>query len=367
MPTRTRKQSHQSKMYSLKKTQANTRRTRKEDTRIERIIKKEETRIKEKLNAEKKEAQQHTRNIALHLALMTNPKNMAMSLRGVSKEFTRNATVLAAKHGNLLIQYAAHGNLANVQRMVNAPEFKLQKNSPRAYINLVRDVCSLAFMEACRESDKEGHSEVARYLMRLASEPVPRVDPTIENHFALRYVCITGDVELFRMLMSWRGPAGERMNPAADDNECIKLACYEKEPAIVAGLLADERVDPTVNDQEPLRTAIMYSMIHNTSAIVELLLDWKPVDPANKDFVDPRIHDNILIRMVAYKGRSNLVELLLRWRHTVNGEVLFVDPRVNDNEALREADKKEHEHIIRRLLAWEGPNGERVDPTVIGR
>jgi len=293
--------------------------------------------------------QKERRELALQLAMTGNPANFALSMRGVSKTHTRNATVLAAKHGKLLIEYASHGRAQDVQRMLDAPEFKLQTNSPQKYVAILRNVGTRAFVAACEKN----HMDVVRILMR--TEPVPRVDPTFSEDIALRIACRDGNVELFHMLMGWRGADGRRVNPATMNNTCITLACAAKSPEIVARLLADERVNPTV-EQEPIRIAVETEQ----SDIVEMLLQWKSPNP--RVFVDPRYQGNLLFMIAVSRHQPGIVRSLLAWRHTVDDEVLFVDPTVNDNYAIKKADAKGYLSIEKMLLDWVGPNGERVYP-----
>lgn len=319
-------------MGTLRASQASKRRETRREEQMERTLRREQEAI-----------QKERRNLALQLAMTGNPANFAISMRGVSKMYTRNATVLAAKHGKLLIEFASHGRAADVQRMMDAPEFNLQTNSPQRYVTILRNVCSRAFVAACETN----HMSVVRILMRAATEPIPRVDPTFSEDMALRIACRDGNVELFHMLM--RMP----VNPATMNNTCISLACAARSPEIVAGLLADPRVDPTVN-QEPLRIAVEMEQ----PELVGMLLQWRSPNPAQ--FVDPRYGGNVLILIAVSRHQPAIVRHLLAWRHTIDGEVLFVDPTVNDNYALRKADAKGYVSIEKMLLDWEGPNGERV-------
>jgi hypothetical protein len=325
-------------MGTLKATQTSKRReTRRQET------------VAQELRAVQETIQKERRELALQLAMTGNPANFALSMRGVSKGYTRNATVLAAKHGKLLIEYASHGRAQDVQRMLDSPEFKLQSNSPQKYVSILRNVGSRAFVAACEKH----HMDVVRILMRAATEPVPRVDPTVSEDIALRIACRDGNVELFHMLMGWRGADGRRVNPATMNNTCMSLACAAKSPEIVAGLLADERVNPTV-EQEPIRIAVETEQ----SDIVEMLLQWKSPNP--REFVDPRYQGNLLFMIAVSRHQPGIVRSLLAWRHTIDDEVLFVDPTVNDNYAIKKADAKGYVSIENMLLDWEGPNGERV-------
>jgi len=74
--------------------------------------------------------------------------------------------------------------------------------------------------------------------------------------------CVSGNTETVKLLI-----ADERVNPAAWDNEAIRLASWYGNTKIVKLLLADERVDPTANDNY----AIRWASENGNTEIVKLL------------------------------------------------------------------------------------------------
>ena len=313
--------------------------------------------------------QRERRNLALQLALSGNPANFAIGLRGVSKTFTRNATVLAAKHDTLLKEYASRGKLQEVRRMMETPEFKLQPSSPMRYVLIVRNACTSAFIAAC----ESGQVDVVRYLLLAANEEVPRVDPTSGDNKAIRVACEKGNVELFTMLMNWIGPGGRRVDPTAENNECICIASEHGYTEIVAGLLADKRVDATANNQTPLRQAVS----ENHVQIVQLLLKWKGTFTEQKEntgedvlvrkAVDPTIMDNLMIQVASLNDRKEIVRMLLSWQDPLVEEgrhARFVDATAHQNISISYSSSQGFLDVVNALLDWEGPNGLRVDPAV---
>jgi hypothetical protein len=328
-------------MGLLKKKQAETRRIRKST----------EKQQKEREEAAKKE-QMERRNLALRLAMLTNPYNVALPLRGTVRNLKEAGTILAAKYGKLLIEYASRGKLQEVKQCMNRPEFKLQLNSPKEYVTHIRNICSQAFVEAYRKRQMD----VVTYLFQTTMEPVPRVDPTFDNNSAIRNACYYQDIELFNMLMDWRGSNGERVDPSTENNVCIEQAVSNRNFRMVKRLLADERVDPTSNTHESLQIAVNIE----EPGMVKMLLDWRG---SKGQFVDPTIFHSLLLIYAVKDNQPAIVRMLLQWRHTDGDTVLFVDPREDDAKSLRKASEKGYLTVVNMLLAWRGPNGERVDPT----
>ena len=122
-----------------------------------------------------------------------------------------------------------------------------------------------------------------------------------------------------------------------DVTDVFTLAVSYGMYVLVAELLGDPRIDPTVNGNEAIITA---SEMGRTK-IAELLV----ADPR----VDPSDMENKAIRMAAKNGRTEAVALLL------------TDPRVDpsdcDNEALRNAHENGHTWTLSLLL-----RDPRVDP-----
>lgn len=127
-------------------------------------------------------------------------------------------------------------------------------------------------------------------------------------------------------------------NPGAYDNLLIrKFASNPKSSAVVEILLRQPWVNPSVNDNEPIRTAAKYGIFET----VRLLLQHPAVDPS--------VNDNEPIRIAAKYGHTKVVDCLLKHK--------AVDPAALKNDALRMAIDEGHYDTVRCLL--EDP---RVDP-----
>jgi hypothetical protein len=116
---------------------------------------------------------------------------------------------------------------------------------------------------------------------------------------------LEGRTEVVRALL-----ADPRVDPAADNNEAIRMAAWRGHAEVVRALLADPRVDPGVNDNDALRTASLYGF----AEVVRALL----ADPR----VDPVAKNNKAIRVASFYGRTEVVRALL------------ADPRVDPVVAI---------------------------------
>jgi hypothetical protein len=136
--------------------------------------------------------------------------------------------------------------------------------------------------------------------------------------------------EILQLLMS---------NGEFDATSVLKHAVFRQKPQIVRVLLDNERVDPTVENNEALISAIEIGDIE----IFKMLLNDKRVDPsANRNYA---------LRTAAYEGEDEIVMLLLMDRRT--------DPTDANNDAWQAA-VEGNKFTVVDLLLQDG----RVDPTV---
>lgn len=121
-----------------------------------------------------------------------------------------------------------------------------------------------------------------------------------------------------------------RLKPHDENNKAIQYACELKRYEIVDILLKDDRVDPTVRFNIPIRRAAQKGF----TKIVERLLQHP--------LVDPSALDNLAIAEAAKGGHDEILDLLLS------------DPRVNPadghNRALYSASLFNRLHIVEKLL-----------------
>ncbi len=130
----------------------------------------------------------------------------------------------------------------------------------------------------------------------------------------------------------------DRVNPSADNNFAIKQASRSNHPKVVKLLLEDDRVDPSADNND----SIIQASINGHSEVVKLLLADKRVDPS--------ADDNDAIISASIWGYSEVVKLLM------------ADERVNssakNNDAIMQASIFGRSKVVKLLLL-----DKRVDPS----
>jgi hypothetical protein len=212
-------------------------------------------------------------------------------------------------------------------------------------------------MDALDLAATAGHCDVVAVLVQD-----PRVNPGLCQSFALEQYCHAGDVKRASELLgdpeldgglpgailaaaSRNGRtaivqlllADSRVDPSVDEDDAIKLASARGHDSVVKLLLADPRVDPAADSSEAIRNA----SFNGHASVVELLL----ADPR----VDPAADSNMAMRYAIFKDHSSVVKLLLADPR--------VDPSANHNEAIRNASAGGHASVVELLLT-----DSRIDP-----
>jgi hypothetical protein len=152
--------------------------------------------------------------------------------------------------------------------------------------------------------------------------------------FLVEWVCERRYTALLKLLLT-----DERIDPSADDQYPIRFACKNGHTEIVKLLLADQRVDPSSQDQIALCVACDNGYLE----IVKLLLADQRVDPS--------ADNQFSIREACRNGHLEIVKLLLADQR--------VDPSADNQHAVQLAGKNGHTEIVKLLLA-----DQRVDPSV---
>jgi ankyrin repeat protein len=173
-----------------------------------------------------------------------------------------------------------------------------------------------------------GHVDVVRVLLSDA-----RIDPTVDENYAIRIAADRGHVDVVRVLLS-----DPRVDPAAEHNHAIGFAAFNGHCDVVRVLLSDSRIDPGADDN----FAIRYAALSGHVDIVRILV--------SDSRADPTAGDNHAIRLAAQNGHADVVSVLL-------SDDPRVDPAAHDNDAIRLAAKNGHADVVRVLLS-----DARVDP-----
>ena len=170
----------------------------------------------------------------------------------------------------------------------------------------------------------QNYAEIVRLLLQDL-----RVDPTIDNSVVLREYIFEGprdDPEIVRALLK-----DGRADPMANNGEPVKRAALNGRVQVLAVLLSDSRVDPTiVNNGQLLVTSVREGQL----AVVRLLLRDGRIDP-NRD-------DGAALITAIQDKETEIALTLLEDRR--------MDLSSDDNWALTEAIKHDNEEVIDKLL-----------------
>jgi DNA-binding FrmR family transcriptional regulator len=203
--------------------------------------------------------------------------------------------------------HAAHGRLADVQRMLDSGEL-------HAHFKLNYALCRAA---------ENGHDLVVDYLLRHAM-----FDPSANDNLALRLAAHNGYLAIVDRLLH-----DVRVDPSDRDNHAIQLAAANGHLAVVERLLQDRRVDPSAN------FAVRLAAREGHLVVVERLLQ------------DASACDSVAVSWAAMYGHIAVVERLLQDPR--------VDPSADDNYAVRWTAAHGHLAVVDRLL-----EDDRVDAAV---
>jgi ankyrin repeat protein len=167
--------------------------------------------------------------------------------------------------------HAAHGRLADVQRMFESGELPVNVN----------------LNDALMRAAENGHVDVVDYLLRHAM-----FDPS--DNRAIILAAYNGHLAVAERLLQ-----DDRVDPSADNNSAVRLAVWNGHLAVVERLLQDGRVDPSANDSDAVGWAAEFGHL----AVVERLLQDKRVDPSSDN--------NNAVRCAAFRGHLAVVDRLL--------------------------------------------------------
>jgi hypothetical protein len=208
--------------------------------------------------------------------------------------------------------HAAHGRLADVQRMLESSELQLPVNGK----------LNVALMRAA----ENGHVDVVDCLLRHAM-----FDPSADGNRAFRWAAEKGHLDVLERLLQ-----DKRVDPSADNNGAVRCAALNGHLAVVERLLQDVRVDPSADGNGAVRFAALKGHL----AVVERLLQDVRVDPS--------ADDNFAVRWAARNGHLAVVKRLLQDPR--------VDPAADKNFAVKVAAGNGYLAVVDRLL-----EDDRVD------
>jgi hypothetical protein len=189
-----------------------------------------------------------------------------------------------------------------------------------------------------------------------------RVDPSDDNQLAVRTAARLGNVAVVSALL-----ADARTDPSAFRNDALRGAAQNGHVRVVQRLMADVRTDPSDFDNFALRRAAMFGYVRVVDA---LLTDARVATMSGLSFymacvhghasvvrrlmadarLDPSVDDNACIVAAAVDGNASVVALLMR------------DPRTDPSSAIHGACMSGSADVVALLL-----RDARVNPTGRGR
>jgi ankyrin repeat protein len=216
---------------------------------------------------------------------------------------------------DIFCDHAAHGRLADVQRMIESGELRVNGNVQKALFRAAQN----------------GHIDVVDYLLRRAM-----FDPSVDGNRAIQLASLNGHLAVVERLMDMQD---ERVDPSANDNYSVQWAARNGHVAVVERLLQDARVDPSANSN----FAVGFAAENGHVAVVGRLLQDRRVDPS--------AYENYAVRQAACYGHVAVVDRLLLDER--------VDPSAEGNYAVQWAASNGHLAVVDRLL-----EDDRVDVAV---
>jgi surface antigen len=172
--------------------------------------------------------------------------------------------------------HAAHGRLADVQRMLESGEvlfegyefIALNSAVKNGHVDVVDYFLRHAMFDpsarAIGLAANNGHLAVVERLLQDV-----RVNPSASNNYPVRKAAGEGHLAVVERLLQ-----DKRVDLSAEDNYAVKVAAQNGHLAVVERLLQDVRVDPSAEDNYALRLAAQYGHL----AVVDRLLEDDRVD-----------------------------------------------------------------------------------------
>ncbi|KAJ3175329.1 hypothetical protein HDU87_006279 [Geranomyces variabilis] len=152
---------------------------------------------------------------------------------------------------------------------IQRPDYHIKEKIRGIGLSIWEGAASGRAHRPMRMASRYGHTAVVEVL--LAGD---RADPAANNDRATRYASRGAHTAILELLL-----ADERTDPAARGNEAMWMASPYGLTAVVELLLADERTDPAARNNKALCAASSYGH----TAVVELLLADERTDPAARN------------------------------------------------------------------------------------
>jgi ankyrin repeat protein len=155
-----------------------------------------------------------------------------------------------------------------------------------------------------------------------------RVDPSANHNYALQLACFYGHKETVHFLLSL-----PTIDPSDNDNNSIQFAVSSGHTCIVEMLLKDPR---TILTPSAIVSCLITCSENNDTATLQILLKDKRFNPS--------LYDNRLIQEASSQGKAEIVQILLRDER--------VNPTANSDFAIKMAKQNGHDYVVKLLQHW---------------
>jgi hypothetical protein len=182
---------------------------------------------------------------------------------------------------------------------------------------------------AIRVACENGHTDIVRMLLETRKVDLSTVDPSAKDNYAIRKACENGHTEIVKMLLL------EGVDPSAQNNYALRLACENGHTKIVRMLLNSEKVDPSTQNNDPLRLAFMYGH----TKIVKMLLKTGKVDInaiADEDIemACSELDKNVFLALITFTLETALVRNRIYGKEGKESQMLklaisFINPKTS--------------------------------------
>jgi ankyrin repeat protein len=155
----------------------------------------------------------------------------------------------------------------------------------------------------------------------------PRIDPSVDNNFAIRHAAKRGHSQTVKILLQ-----DSRVDPSADNNYAIQYSSWYGHEEVVEMLLKDRRVDPSVDHND----ALLRASDSGYKEIVEMLLKDRRVNPSAFTW-------EYAVRLARENGHKEVLEMLLKDRRVNSSAAIW-------KYAIKLASETGHKEVLEMLL-----------------
>lgn len=191
--------------------------------------------------------------------------------------------------------------------------------------------------------------DLIKYIDKLdETKLIKTIKDRIGNRSQMHEILVSliekGKIKIIKSLLN-----DGSVDPGDDYFNMVQLAVAYKNIEMVKLLLADERADPTINNNR----AIIWAGKFGSIEMNLLLLDWAGKGKLKGKRVDPRVRNNQAIIDSVRSNSYDVTKLFIDWvgKDDLAGEK--INPSAQDNLAIMWANNNNNKGIIKLLLSHE--------------